>query len=248
MENYITSMNQPFIYPFPEAREFEILQGSLARVFQGNIPMDEWGTTTPNLPIDALVFQSREILQNLMQISNIGDNLIMLDKELLSRIQVFLVTEESSGKHHSVTNLFTQENTVATVPDLSSQEPNSPDYLGCYVHDTGAIYIWIEKVFDRPLIFQKVLLHEFIHLLFDVIRRNLPDMEKGPKEETYDNFLVLHCYANIGVDNRDEKDYIVDKIREFINSQPLEYMEAIAIFDKFPDWFSARNEIINKFF
>lgn len=245
MDNYVRAMAQPFVYPFPESENYKIPQGSIAEIFNGGIVFDNWGTLTPCLPINALLFQSQEIFRNLLQSSILYDDLILLDNALLSSIQVFLVTNDSIGKLHDVINLFTKETHQVPVPNLNKEEPTSPDYLGCYVPETGAIYIMVDKLFDNPLILQKVLLHEFIHLLFDVIRRNIRNHEKASqKEEKYDNFLAIHCYSNISI-NGFEKNYIVKKIRDFIDSQPSAYKAANAMFDTFHDWFSARTELIS---
>lgn len=239
-------MNIPFIYPFPESEQYKLSQQSLNEVFNGGCPFDKRGTLTPTLPINALILQVQQIIQNLLQVRPIERDFFVLNEGFLSRIQVFLVTEQNIGHTHEVINLFTQQRTMETVPNLNKQEPNSPDYLGRYVSQSGAIYIRIEKLYDKPLILQKVLLHEFIHLLFDVVRRNT-SLSEMPQEEMYDNFLVLHCYSHALVDCASEKEYIFNAIRDFISSQPQPYNKALDQFDDVSSWFKARKVLMDIF-
>lgn len=115
------------------------------------------------------------------------------------------------------------------------------DPLGCYCPDTGTILIWVDRIYEYgkycQVIFQKVLLHEFIHAILDLQPRDkngglignriykLPgnNWESDWTEETLDNALVLRCYKN-------SIDYEI--IRCFIKHQPADYALALKVTDK----------------
>ena len=123
----------------------------------------------------------------------------------------------------------------------------NPDLLGYYDSCNGNIFIFIDKLYlmDDVLIFQKVVLHEFIHALFDRMSRIADFSEYSDKtlsdrlkrngydwdEETLDNLLVLLTYYDSGCDADVTEPYAYRKVREFIASQPFYYSQAINFFD-----------------
>lgn len=127
-----------------------------------------------------------------------------------------------------------------TIPKFSPEEPVK---LGVYLHDTGTIVLWIDRIFNEggfhpEILFQKVLLHEIIHGLLDISPRYI-HKEKGKYEirrfdssynsgleECYDNTLVLYVYHHTNGDR------FFPYVYEFINNQPHPYCDAIAKFDK----------------
>lgn len=170
--------------------------------------------------------------------------------ELSHTIEIYCVTSEDCGKIISVHNLFTglEEDIVILNPknnDYDSQ--NKIDYLGCYCPKTGTIFMWLDRIYEyriADLLFQKVILHEYIHALMDTDYR----IKKGDyllgrsskEEETWDNLLVLLTYHNSG-----SEDYAVELVESFIRNQPTEYAEALSWYDKYKlaGWNQARTDL-----
>lgn len=114
--------------------------------------------------------------------------------------------------------------------DEIRKKPEIIDPLGCYVPKTGTILIWVDKISTygdkSQLIFQKVLLHEFIHAVLDLQQRdkkgNMIDSRYVIShndwhywtEETLDNALVLRAYKGT-------KEY--QFVEDFIKTQPSDY-------------------------
>lgn len=168
------------------------------------------------------------------------------EKEIQQITQVVLVHSDDDGEFLPLANRFMlmkESNTTEDIyqriqiPSKGSLVESDPKHplLGCYLSKPGVILIWIDRVFENAnisgyLLFQKVLLHEIIHAMFDCADRNnsldvLLDKSKERRnfEETLDNLLVLKCYENC------EKDRF-EEILHFIKSQPREYSRAIDLY------------------
>lgn len=120
----------------------------------------------------------------------------------------------------------------------------SMDYLGVYVPKTGSILLYIDKIKNLPnpeLIFQKVLLHEYMHAFMDINVRTIEIIGDMPKctvlgnmqystymEESLANALVLCIYE----DWSDCDNIIKAKVRDFMKSQPMEYAKGLYIHDR----------------
>lgn len=167
---------------------------------------------------------------------------------LLCNISVCLVTVEDEGREVTVHNIFDGIAKKIKVPKSLSFEEAGSDALGMYLHKTGSILLWVDKIYEHriaPILFQKVLLHELIHAMFDVEDKNPKSLKrvKIPEEETFDNLLVLYTYA---ISKPNSKEF--EMVRDFIKRQPAIYSAAVTRFDKAindPDgWCNARKDII----
>lgn len=170
---------------------------------------------------------------------------------LLENCNVWLATSQDEGKTKvKITNLFSGEEEYVLIPPPEYEfkkiptnefEPDKKlkdikikiDSLGVYFRVYGFIVIYIDKIFkyyQAGLLFQKVLLHEFIHALLDITPRYKDSnnvynsyVQKELDEEKIDNTLVLFCYddwAHCGVD-------VLTPLKEFIKCQPDPYDKAI---------------------
>lgn len=175
---------------------------------------------------------------------------------LVENCSVYLATSEDIGKTYiNVKNIFTEkeENVLIEYPQNSEEyikrngeniEKNleikhdsikDPEYLGLYLPATGSIVLFIDRIFkyvEANLLFQEVLLHEFIHALLDITPRLLkPDgttihsineqLYDSELEEKYDNTLVIYVYHDWS--NSDE--YAKARIKAFIKSQRPPYCD-----------------------
>lgn len=158
------------------------------------------------------------------RLSELRENILEIEKEQ-EKIETEL--ERLKNKNREIENEIRSKNKII-------------DPLGCYFPETGTILIWIDKIHNRTnsqVVFQKVLLHEFIHALLDLQPRDKSgnligqhiaavagnNWETGWTEETLDNALVLQCYKGT-------KYYEV--IRSFIKHQPADYALALKVTDK----------------
>lgn len=166
---------------------------------------------------------------------------------LLQNCTVYFVTTSDQGKTVKVKDIFTGEETKEEIEKsnpmgIGSEESNKNenffDRLGYYNPKHGTIFLFVDKIakLENPeLVFQKVLLHEFIHAALDVnVRYKAKNSIKwesikndspynAEEEETLDNTLVLYVYdawGNCG------KSYVND-VEGFISSQPKNYSNAI---------------------
>ena len=118
------------------------------------------------------------------------------------------------------------------------------DWLGCYVPLTGTILIKIDSVDEaadifgcsRDLLFEKVLLHEFIHAALDLCPRDAAGNISSPNgkwlkiypggksfnEESIDNAIVLKLYKGTP-GYRD--------VKGFIETQPYYYRRAVELYE-----------------
>ena len=118
------------------------------------------------------------------------------------------------------------------------------DWLGCYIPQTGTILIKVDSVDEaadlfgcsRDLLFEKVLLHEFIHAALDLCPRDAAGNisyhkekwkweDAGGKsfnEESIDNAIVLKLYKGTP-GYRD--------VKGFIETQPYYYRKAVELYE-----------------
>ena len=114
------------------------------------------------------------------------------------------------------------------------------DWMGCYIPRTGTILIKIDCVdraadlfrCPRGLLFEKVLLHEFIHAALDLWPRDAagkispPNRRKWQKddfnEESIDNAIVLKLY---------ERTSGYRDVKGFIETQPYYYRRAVELYE-----------------
>lgn len=235
-----------FINPFSDSEHFTEFQGDLANVVAGGYEISNTSNIkTPALSLVALLQQMRYIQRDICNEENrLLENYMDLF-DAISRLQIFLVTEDNNGLEHEIINLFSKVSEKKRVPTLLTFEESGADALGCYVQDSGAIYLWVDKIAPhdhKELVFQKVLLHEIIHMLFDVVRKSTGMKPNTSKEELLDNFLVLHCYDHSRYDTSEEKQAVMTLLKGFINSQPKPY-QAVDEFEKSLNWFSARKKV-----
>ena len=122
-------------------------------------------------------------------------------------------------------------------------ERTRSDWMGCYIPRTGTILIKIDRVdraaalfrYPQDLLFQKVLLHEFIHAALDLCPRDADGKKisyhdeewetedpygESFNEESIDNAIVLKLYKGTP-DYRDVKGYI--------EMQPYYYRRAVEL-------------------
>lgn len=209
-------------------------------------------TQIPHLDVVSYVYSyiraAKQVILNRCDYSKIVKSILKeSEKEILQISQVVLVHSDDDGEFIPIANRFMlmkesneteeifQRIQIPTKGSLVESDPKHP-LLGCYLSKPGVILIWIDRVFESAeisgyLLFQKVLLHEIIHAMFDCADRNknldvLLDKSKERRnfEETLDNLLVLKCYENC------EKD-IFEEILHFIKSQPREYSRAIDLYE-----------------
>lgn len=163
--------------------------------------------------------------------------------DLLFKTKVWLVTSEDDGKTTVETvNLFTGKTEEFTIPISNAPfKEIGFDALAMYIHSNGNIVMWVDKISQfecAPIVFQMVLLHEFIHLLFDVTYRSRhvdeKDIPSSEKNETLDNTLVLLTYKC--------SEALSDVIIDFVKNQPKDYNKAIKIYQK--SWMEIRNDIL----
>lgn len=121
-----------------------------------------------------------------------------------------------------------------------NNERKLTDWMGCYIPQTGTILIKIDRV-DRAAdlfgcppdrLFEKVLLHEFIHAALDLCPRDAagkisyPDGRKWQKdgfnEESIDNAIVLKLYK--GTPGYWD-------VKGFIEMQPYYYRRAVELYE-----------------
>ena len=123
--------------------------------------------------------------------------------------------------------------------------------LGVYRLGSGAIFIYLDKIvqYENPeLIFQQVLLHEFIHALLDIsprLNQNndcIPLVVPIDLEESLNNALVLWIYDKCA--SCDDETF--SHIKDFMSKQPKPYNEALQIFDKGDSTFENKLEIYQK--
>ena len=123
-------------------------------------------------------------------------------------------------------------------------ERTHTDWLGCYIPQTGTILIKIDRVdraadifgCSRDLLFEKVLLHEFIHAALDLWPRDAAGNISYHKaewewqdtdgeffnEESIDNAIVLKLYKGTP-GYRD--------VKGFIETQPYYYRRAVELYE-----------------
>lgn len=171
---------------------------------------------------------------------------------LLSNCTVWLATEKDDGNKVVVNNIFLNKpQTIKIIKPLGYSVKDNPrplrnkkefDVLAYYTPETGSVVMFIDRIFlwyqdENPeLIFQKVLLHEFIHALLDIAPRTLvkfsntnwlscrvqkKNVDKD-KEETYVNSLVLYVYKSLSP-NSD----ILTAVETFIAAQPDAYKKGL---------------------
>lgn len=244
---------------------------TLYEIFNGG---ELWSSrnVTPSLPVASLIRQLYGLQNELLEFHDdyrktgyYGSIISHIDfpyniYTILRDIPVYAVREDELGQPHKVHNIFTRAEETVNVPTEGAFDENvGTDYFGVYIPDTGRIYIRIEKIINEvsnipkeklypSILYQKVLLHEFIHLLLDVLSRNLGTSRTVDKdyldEETVDNYLVLMCYANstckIGSPSSS-----FEQVRRFIESQPSRYREACSVYDENTSWLTGRNIIKN---
>lgn len=254
-------LDNEFKNPYEEeTKKYTMFQGTLGEWLTGLHHVEDLTPLcTPTLPYSAL-FSQIEVIQR--DLFNPNENKKLYDiRKLLSSVPIFLVTRELEGKDHSIINPFSGETVTAKIPVSLDICESGSDALGMYVPRNGAIYLWVDKIYSyrlHPLIFQKVLLHELIHFLFDIVRRSVPKKKEGARkeetsdnnediwfnnEETLDNYLVLLMYKDAisPIESGAERSFA--NIKDFISKQPSVYMEAIDKFDKSSDWFFVRKNI-----
>lgn len=183
--------------------------------------------------------------------------------DLIKDVDIRLITEADSNAQLkvSVRNLFKYRalngsdfyerdvvDVIKVPPFYKSEEgsKNASDknLLGVYLPDHGCIMLWIDRILQSDVnglhpevVFQQVLLHEFIHALFDIQPRRITKSSNGDynvtvigssyntdNEETYDNTLVLQVY--------DKHADVNPLISAFISNQPPQYSKAIQVFAK----------------
>lgn len=155
-------------------------------------------------------------------------------KWLLPRIKVWIVTTKDNGGRILTRNLFTSKREEAIVPRFSKiyktdKLPDRHSLLGCYIPHSGTIMLWIDKIQDCTnnsgienltwqLLFQKTLLHELIHAIFDIVTwKDYNNLHRNkPEEETLDNAFVLECYSKTDVK-------YFNAIQGFTDIQPIAY-------------------------
>lgn len=172
------------------------------------------------------------------------DRYSLFDKDLtffLDNCTVFLVTTDDVKKKRMVKDLFTQNKRRIPIPFPEGKhkidEKNAVNYLGVYTPKTGSIFLFVDLIYlhdENPeLLFQKVLLHEFIHAFLDVVPRIIKDgqvknlIPVNKIEEPYDNTLVLYTYHWSYVDQT-----IFDYIENFISNQAYPYNHAIDYYNR----------------
>lgn len=186
--------------------------------------------------IDSFMNEIKEVLGDYDSILNWNLSI----NEVIETTEVWFVTSYEIGSDVPVFNRFTQQEELVKVPSIPSNikkyegeekwevRVDNPDLLGCYLGETGTIFIFIDRIHEYPnseIIFQVVLIHEFIHAILDLYRRPLKKENKWIiqlgqlklTEESIDNALILEAY-----------NYHQD-IKNFIQSQPEEYRNAIKI-------------------
>ena len=175
-------------------------------------------------------------ITNLIQDST--DCLTALDitfRYLIANTSVTLITTEDEGKYVDVRNIFKLRKNLAAEDQEKVKGPENgvENLLGVYMPRTGSVLLWVDKIIqkDNPeLIFQKVLLHELIHALYDVKPRrfdengisilgSIDSVNDDNNEETLDNLLVLHIYEPYSEAS--------DIIKEFIAGQPFCYKDSL---------------------
>ena len=124
-------------------------------------------------------------------------------------------------------------------------ERSHTDWIGCYISRTGTILIKIDSVDEearlfgcpQDLLFQKVLLHEFIHAALDLCPRDADGNQisyhdeewktedpagESFNEESIDNAIVLKLYKGT-------PDY--RKVKGYIEMQPYYYRRAVELYE-----------------
>lgn len=233
------------LYNGDECELYNEYRLNIAIVFGEGQQLDDGHTIkTPNLDFARLIAQLYTIQMDLCKSDMTKNAHVYLNiYEALSRVQVFLVTSNNVNSKHEITDLFTLKEESVYVPDGECFGEGNLTKLGCYVD--GRIYLWVDRICKyahNKLIFQIVLLHEIIHLLFDVMRKSSHKTKDKDKEEQMDNFLVLHCYAHALYQLAEVKDFIWNSIIDFIANQPLEY-RAEKLFHENENWYSAKKEL-----
>lgn len=245
-------LDKEFENPYPdETSKYKMFQGTPAEWLSGMRKIEDLEPhCTPVLPFSALISQI-EILQR--ELFDTDSDKVLYDiRALLSSLQIFLVTNNLEGKEHKVINPFDGKEYITKIPQSNKDYESGSDALGMYVPKYGIIYLWVDKIYayrSHPLIFQKVLLHELIHFLFDIVRRSKVEgcntKGKNYDEETMDNLLVLYMYKNAisPIKNGEKKAF--SEIKDFISNQPYVYRSAITVFEQDSDWFSTRENLYN---
>ena len=162
---------------------------------------------------------------------------------IIDAIHITLITRnDDNNTHIPVRNMFKYMATQSYEESYESTVVSGhtdKSLLGMYQPKTGAIFLWIDKIIENEypeLIFQSVLLHEMIHAFLDIHPRiyyryshgirllsSLGKNAQGISEETLDNALVLRAYSSHPAD--------FDLVKTFISKQPLDYRDAINMYD-----------------
>lgn len=240
---------QHYIYPFPEtcSKGEDCLLKSISedlsgkQKIEGSISFD-----TPNLCFDNLIAQMYNIQKDVCNTEKVLKDYISV-YDALKRLEVFIVNSDNVGQIHSVRNLFSQELENICVPPAESFGDDQRQALGCYVPATGSIYLWIDRICnhkDKQMTLQYVLLHEIIHMFFDVIRKSA-NKDQADNEECINNFLALHCYANANYISCHAKEHVSGWLKNFISDQPKPYKNAVDLYEKNKGWFAARKIIFD---
>lgn len=260
-ESHHTQSAVPYRRLFPESF-IETIQGGL--IFRDN---------------NGIIFQTPPLEINLLlnQISDIEKYFIEKDcrdrngnielsvaqqyringlRDMMTHPEIWHVTTLDIGKTLYGRNIFSKPHLIKVKdPSALYEGKNNPDTLAYYDPANGNIIIFVDKILilDHPqLIYQKVILHEFIHFLFDIASRDKdgvankkPDRSNTMNEETADNMLVLFLYEYSLAKNGNYFD-IFNMISSFIKKQPKEYNAAIGMYAKYKEkWCGAKKEITN---
>ena len=261
LRNYPTT-SKPFLNPFEKSTEkYNMFQGTPLQFLIGLKPIEDIVPYfTPTLPLGALISQLEQIRDTIFAMNyDLNSEMKLLSiQKAIENVEIFLVTTENEKQSHFVHNLFKNgEREVMNVPESRSICEGGFDALGKYISQTGSIYLWVDKIYryrTYPLVFQTVLLHELIHLCFDIIRKGLilPKSNKdysGERidEETIDNCLLLHCYSQATSPFEGVKMQSFNEVITFVKNQPQRYRNGENMFNQTKVWGDMRAKLINFF-
>ena len=196
-----------------------------------------------------LIGEIKELLRRRENLEREQDRLKMKQDRLKreqDRLKREQMNEQNEGKLQEI-----EEELRKRYKELwGEDERTQTDWMGCYIPRTGTILIKIDSVYraadlfgcPEDLLFQKVLLHEFIHAALDLWPRdaagNISYHKKEWKtadpygesfnEESIDNAIVLRLYF-MGIPGcyRDVKAY--QDVKDYIEMQPYYYRRAVEL-------------------
>lgn len=207
-----------FIHAISRVTEQDIKKGAdnaarssvLPIKINGEIDLDIQAVFHSALSEVSLTFYKEDVKKSLCDLKNISE------KDFIEKVKdckIYLVRREFHDNHkemQSGNNLIYVPNYKGNTYDWKDGKIKDEiiDYLGCYVPEKKAIFMWIDQIADAckykkrdyAALFEFVLLHELTHAYLDVSKRYPDDKFEIFREESLANANALYIAKkeNIG--------------------------------------------------